>query len=192
MKYIAVLSLMILMGCGMSSQKKEIETFAKCDFSVHKIEKFDLAGNDVPQWIEDKKFDLSHTPSLMLGWMNKNVPFEALFLCKIVNPTDSKAAIHAFDYVILLEGVEIAAGTFDRGITILPHEATEVPLEISGNMYDMLSKHQETFINFISQPEGEIRVTFKIKPTFLLANQEIKSPTYFNFEKVITRQMFLK
>lgn len=193
MKYIVLVCCFVLLSCGFNNQKEELETLGKCEFNLHKIQSFTIAGTSVSSLIENKNFDFAKMPQFLLGFMNKDLPLDAVLDVEIKNPTAKNAAINQFDYIVLFEGVEIANGTVDKPINAAANKTTVVPVQVKGDVYDLITTNGDRFLNFLKgNADAKATVTFKIKPTIRIAGQPVKSPTYFSFDKQITKAMFLK
>lgn len=185
--------LFLLSACGFGEQKKELENLAECKFSVESIDEFKISGVSIQEMIEKKNYDISKMPKFITGFLSKNLPLDALINVTIVNPTSSKASVNEFDYIILFEGTEIANGRVDRPIKIGAGEETLIPLVLKGNVYNLLTKNEQVFFQFLKgDKNAKATVTFKVKPTVVVAGQSIKSPSYFSFDKVITPEMLLE
>ncbi len=193
MRYIVLICCFVFMGCGFSNQKEELETLGKCEFNLHKIQSFTIAGTSVNSLIEKKNFDLAQMPQFLLGFMNKELPLDAVLDVEIKNPTAKNAAINQFEYIVLFEGVEIANGTVDKPINAAANKTTIVPVQVKGDVYDLIANNGDMFLHFLKgEADAKAKITFKIKPTIHIAGQPVKSPTYFSFDKQITKSMFQK
>ncbi|WP_448607363.1 LEA type 2 family protein [Paenimyroides ceti] len=190
---LSLLFLFLLSACGFGEQKKELENLAECKFSVASIDEFKIAGVAVDEMIATKNYDISKMPKFIAGFLSKRLPLNALINVKIENPTSSKASVNEFDYIILFEGTEIANGVVDQPIKIEGGGSTVVPVNLKGNVYELLANNEQVFLQFLKgDKNAKATVTFKVKPTVMVAGKSVKSPGYFSFEKQITPETLLR
>lgn len=184
--------LFLLFSCGFNNQKKEIEALAKCTFSLEKIDNASIAGTSIKTIIEKENINVMQLPNIVMGFMNKSLPLDAVISLKVTNPTDEEAAMNAFDYIILFEDVEIASGEVNQSIRIASKDAQVIPIHIRGDVYELIQNNGEQFLNFFTKSNTVAKLTFKVKPSINVAGNLVKSPAYFSMDKQVTREMFIK
>ena len=193
-KYILICILAIIgSSCGVS---RKIDILEKCNYSIKSADSVYLAGKDISKLVKNKTFDLSNAPGLALALFRKNIPLSANVKLSINNPTSKTASINQFDYIILIKGQELAAGSIDRKISVESGATTIVPVQINTNIYSFLSngKTMEELVGFLSGAEsgpGEKKglVTIKIRPSFLVGNKLIKYPGYISIDKELSSKI---
>lgn len=180
-------------SCGIS---RKIDVLEKCTYSIKTADSVYLAGKDVSKLFKNKKFDLNNVPGLALALFRKNIPLSANVKISITNPNQKTAVINQFDYIILIKGQELAAGSVDRKISIESGATGIVPVQINSNVYSFLSnrKTMDELIAFLGGTEsgpGEKKslVTLKIRPSFMVGKKSIKYPGYINIEKELSSKM---
>jgi hypothetical protein len=180
-------------SCGIS---RKIDVLEKCNYSIKTADSVYLAGKDVSKLFKNKKFDLNNVPGLALALFRKNIPLSANVKISITNPNQKTAVINKFDYIILIKGQELAAGSVDRKISIESGATGIVPVQINSNVYSFLSnrKTMDELIAFLGGTEsgpGEKKslVTLKIRPSFMVGKKSIKYPGYINIEKELSSKM---
>ncbi|SDM07438.1 hypothetical protein SAMN05421813_105169 [Daejeonella rubra] len=193
-KYILICSLALLASsCGIS---RKIDVLEKCNYSIKSADSVYLAGKDISKLVKNKTFELSSVPGLALALFRKNIPLSANVKLSINNPTSKTAAINQFDYIILIKGQELAAGSVDRKISVESGATTIVPVQINSNIYSFLSngKTMEELVAFMGGAEsgpGEKKglVTIKIRPSFMVGNKLIKYPGYISIDKELSSKI---
>ena len=193
-KYILICILAVIASsCGVS---RKIDILEKCNYSIRSADSVYLAGKDISKLVRNKTFDLSNVPGLAIALFRKNIPLSANVKLSINNPTSKTASINQFDYIILIKGQELAAGSVDRKISVESGATTIVPVQINSNVYSFLSngKTMEELIAFMGGAEsgpGEKKglVTIKIRPSFMVGNKSIKYPGYISVEKELSSKM---
>lgn len=193
-KYILICILaLIASSCGIS---RKIDVLEKCNYSIKSADSVYLAGKDISKLVKNKTLELSSVPGLALAFFRKNIPLSANVKLSINNPTSKTAAINQFDYIILIKGQELAAGSVDRKISVEPGATTIIPVQINSNIYSFLSngKIMEEVVAFMGGSEsgsGEKKglVTIKIRPSFMVGNKLIKYPGYISIDKELSSKI---
>jgi hypothetical protein len=193
-KYILICILAVLAsGCGVS---RKIDILEKCNYSIKSADSVYLAGKDISKLVKNKTFELSNVPGLALALFRKNIPLSANVKLSINNPTSKTAAINQFDYIILIKGQELAAGSLDRKISVESGTTTIVPVQINSNIYSFLSngKTMEELVTFLGGAESgpaekKGLVTIKIRPSFMVGNKLIKYPGYISIDKELSSKI---
>jgi len=180
-------------SCGVS---RKIEILEKCNYSIKSADSVYLAGRDVSKLFKNNKFDLNNVPGLAIALFRKNIPLSANVKISINNPNPKTAVINQFDYIILIKGQELAAGSIDRKISVASGATGIVPVQINSNIYSFLSngKTMDELIAFLGGTDsgpGEKKslVTLKIRPSFMVGNKSIKYPGYISIEKELSSKM---
>ena len=193
-KYVLICILAFLVSsCGVS---RKIEVLEKCTYDIKSADDIFLAGKNMTQMFKNRTFDLSSAPSIALAMFRKNIPLKAKVNLSIYNPTSKGAVINQFDYIILVKGQEVAAGTVDKRINLVSGTTTTVPVQVNSNIYSFLSngKTMEELVEFMSgakngPTEKKIRISIKIKPSFMLGKELIKYPTYITIDREISSKI---
>lgn len=193
-KYVLICILAFLgSSCGVS---RKIEVLEKCTYNIKSADDIFLAGKDMTELFKNRTFDLSSAPNIAIAMFRKNIPLKANINLSIYNPTSKGAVINQFDYIILVKGQEIAAGTVDKRIDLVSGATTIVPVQVNSNIYSFLSngKTMEELVEFLSgaksgPAEKKSKVSIKIRPSFMLGKELIKYPTYITIDKEISSKI---
>ena len=183
-----------LASCNLNNQARQINALENCTYEITSADSMYVAGRDVNKLIQNKNFDINNMPELALAYMSQNIPFKAKLNLEIKNPTGDKASINRFEYIILLKDQELATGTVDQKVSVGPGETTLVPVNVQGNLYQILSngKTMKDIVEFvkgsnaIGGPEKKGIVTLKIKPTIEVGSKLVAYPGYITINKEIS------
>lgn len=184
----------LLSSCNLNKQAKQVNAFEKCTYEITSADSVYVAGKDVNKLIKNNNIDLNNMPELAIAYMRQNIPFKAKLNLQIKNPTTDKAAINRFEYIVLLKDQELANGTVDQQVSVEPGGTTVVPVNIKGNIYQILSngKTMNEIMDFMKGsktaggPEKKGVVTLKIKPTIEIGNKLVAYPGYITINKEIS------
>lgn len=198
MKQITIfcLAAIIITGCGLNKQARQIEALEKCTYEISSADSIYLAGRDVSKLVKNRSFEVSNVPELALALFRKNIPLKARVNLKISNPSANEAAINQFEYIVLIKNQEIANGFVNQKITVEPGGTTTVPVRVNSNIYAFLSngKTMEEVLEFVRGGESGAAerkgvVTIKIKPTIDVGGKLVKYPGYITIDKEVSSKI---
>lgn len=194
MKKIFLLFLILsLSACDVINQKKDFEIIADCDFQLDRIEKFELANVPLQKMMQTNNFDFTQFPTLALAYFQKKIPLDAQIVVSAHNPSEQKANLTAFDYLIYMDDVQVAEGQVNEKTEILPESTTLIPIAIKGDVYQVIADNQDKWIALLSnRDEANVVLKIKVKPVIELVGTEMKMPGYLTFEKKIDGNLLQK
>ncbi|MGX5689000.1 hypothetical protein [Arcticibacter tournemirensis] len=188
-------SLILLHSCGIDSQVKRLEALEGCTYSIVSADSVYLANTDISRLIRKRGFDLSGAPAVAFAFMQQTLPLKAVLRMKIENPGKDEAGINEFDYKIVLKGVELTSGSYNRKIVIAPEGGTaDVALKIDSELYPILSnpEYQKAVTAFLSsEEERKTIITLMIKPSFTIGNEKVSYPGYIDINKEVSNKQLL-
>jgi LEA14-like dessication related protein len=191
-----LLSALVLTGCGLNKQARQIEALEKCTYEINSADSIYLAGRDISQLVKNRTFELRNVPELALALFRKNIPLKARVNLTINNPTSSEAAINQFEYIVLIKNQEIANGFVNQKVSIQPGGTTTVPVRVNSNIYSFLSngKTMEEILDFVRGGESGASerkgvVTIKIKPTIDVGGKLVQYPGYITINKEVSSKI---
>ncbi|WP_026897361.1 NDR1/HIN1-like protein [Daejeonella oryzae] len=184
-------------SCNLNNQAKQVNALEKCTYEITSADSVYVAGKNVSKLIQNNSIDINNMPELAIAYMRQNIPFKAKLNLQIKNPTQNKASINQFEYIVLLKDQELARGTVDQKVSVEPGETTRVPVNVKGNIYQILSngKTMKDIVEFlkgtkaVGGPEKKGIVTLKIKPTIEVGNKLVAYPGFITINKEISSNM---
>lgn len=190
---VLVTTSLILVSCGIKDTKNDIQNLAKCKFEIVSVKEMTIAGTSIDKLVKNGNLDIGRLPNVAIAALQKNIPLDAILNIEIQNPTDKKASIDEFDYIILFENEELANGTVDQPISVPAKETSIVPVKIKGEIYQMIFGNNKTLLNFLlGENTAKANFTIKVKPTFTIAGKKIKYPGYISIDKKLSREILFK
>lgn len=186
-------------SCTLDRQAKALRALEKCKYEFVSADSVFLAGTDVNKLIANGQVDISRLPGVALGFLNRDIPLSGVLNVRITNPTSNLAGIQQFIYKIAVEGNEIVDGTSDLPIEVPGGETVVVPVKLQANVYKFLSDRQtlNKLLAFAHSAQSgksdqKINLTFSIKPTLALGNQQLNYPGYIKIDKQIDAEFLTK
>lgn len=194
---------LIVSGCGLNRETRALRALQHCDFQLAGLEQVTLAGVDLSRLLDqEQELDLSRLPALAFAYLNQDLPLDATLQVQIHNPTKNLAGIGEFEYIILLDDLELVDGTSNLAISVPSESTITTPIRLRANIYKLLSNgnNLQRILQFLNtehtsgrQLQDEaLNLTFKIKPTLTLARQPIQYPGYITVQKSLDRQTILE
>lgn len=204
-----LISFIVLLGfnfssCGLNKESRTMRALKDCKYELVGVDSLILSGMDIAQLLDSKnqQINLSGIPAIAMGYLSQNLPLSAKLQLEITNPTNRLAGIRQFEYIILLDGMQLLEGTSNLPISVPSGSTVVVPVHLQANVYPLLSNgdNLQRVLNFINGSRAGasnnttdiLNLTLRLKPTITLANQAVQYPGYINVERSIDRATLLR
>jgi hypothetical protein len=161
-----------------------METFSKCQFRLASVEGVTVA--DIPMQGVTKISDINVMDLLKLkGALSGGaLPLHLTLNLEVKNPNSSPAGMNKFEWLLYMDDNQLTSGILEKRVEIGPNGAVgTVPLAVELDLRKVLSgKTLDSMLNLAMNIAGEgtkpTRLTVKMKPSILVANQELEYPDY--------------
>lgn len=187
---------LVLAGCiGLTScdivnqlagQVQSVANLAKCEFNLKNVSNVSVAGVNVKN-LTQGKLSATDVMNLVAAYTSKQVPLAMDVNVNVKNPTKQQAAMTALDWVLAIDGSDVANGVSTKSHTIKPSTTTTVPLGVQtdlGNIFS--SKGVESLKNFASSFTSEgtsSKVGLRVRPKLSVGSTQVPFPNYIKLEK---------
>lgn len=182
-------------SCEVKEQADKLKALEQCTYEIVSADSVYIAGTDASQLLSNGGLNLLQAPQLAFAYIQQKMPVKAILQLRVTNNGTQEAGINQFEYKVYIKETELITGFIDQTITVAPNGGTAtVPVRIDKDFYALISSpaNQEAVTGFLtSQTEKIAAVTFKIKPRFLIGNQVIEYPDYFDISKQISNTTIL-
>ncbi|WP_165020178.1 MULTISPECIES: hypothetical protein [unclassified Dysgonomonas] len=172
----------VLIGCN--SVQKELTSaynITKCEYSYKSISGIKVSGMNLSNGVS-----ITQIPKItsILSGNASSIPLDFTLNLNIKNPNESAAILHGLQYVISIDDIEFTKGAVNETLNIAAGESQSLPLNIGVDLATLArTNSQETIVeiakNFVGIGSQKSNVSVKLKPTFMIGNTPITSPTYF-------------
>lgn len=191
-------------SCGLNKESRTMQALKDCKYELVGVDSLLLSGMDIAQLLDSRnqQINLAGIPAIAMGYLSQNLPLTAKLQLEITNPTNRLAGIRQFEYIILLEGMQLLEGTSDLPISVPSGSTVVVPVHLQANVYPLLSNgdNLQRVLNFIngsrdgisSNTTDKLNLTLRLKPTISLANQAVQYPGYITVERSLDRATLLR
>ena len=96
-------------------------------------------------------------------------------------------AMLLIDWILAIDGTDLASGVNSQGYTIKPSATTTVPLGVSADLADLFSKQGidalKTFASSFTSEGVSSKVGLRVKPSMSVGTATVPFPDYIKLEK---------
>ena len=187
---LALAGTFLLNSCDMLNQVADqfvsVANLVNCDFSLKNVSNVTVAGVNVKN-VTNGNLTAADVLKLVAAYNSKKVPLGMDVNVDITNPTSTKAAMTALDWILAIDGTDLASGVNSQGYTIKPSATTTVPLGVSADLADLFSKQGidalKTFASSFTSEGVSTKVGLRVKPSMSVGTATVPFPDYIKLEK---------
>lgn len=184
-KYFLVLlpALMLLSSCSVLQEAGKFANIVNCRFRLESVKQLTLAGVNVQNVKKLSDLTLVDGAKLATAVASGQFPLTFTLNTEVSNPNASSAKMTQFDWILLIDDIEMTAGTVNNSYTIPAKGASVIPMQINIDLKKALSgKSADAIINFGLNLAGTgnepTRFTLKVRPTISVGAYSITYPNY--------------
>jgi len=169
-----------------ANQFSSVANLANCEFALKNVDNVSVAGVNVKN-LTKGKLSATDVVRLVAAYQSKQVPLSMNVNVDITNPTTTQAAMTAMDWILAIDGTDMANGVNSKSYTIKPSTTTTVPLGVNTDLGNLFSKEGvESLKNFASSFTNEgisSKVGLRVKPSISVGTTQVPFPNYIKLEK---------
>ncbi len=170
----------------LASDVASVANLRNCEFNLKNVNNVSVAGVNVKN-LTQGQLSATDVVKLVAAYQTKKVPLAMNVNVDVKNPTTQQAAMTALDWILAIEGKDMASGVNTKGYTIMPSTTTVVPLGVSTDLGDLFSKEGvdklKSFASSFTKEGTSSKVGLKVKPTLNVAGTPVTFPNYIKLEK---------
>ena len=180
----------VLSSCGifdqLASQFTSVANLANCKFALHNVANVSVAGVNVKN-LTQGNLSATDVVKLVAAYQSKKVPLALDVNVDVTNPTTTQAAMTALDWILAIDGTDMANGVSSKNYTIRPSATTMVALPVSTDLGQLFSqKGLDALKNFASSFTSEgvsSKVGLRVRPKLTVGSTQVPFPNYITLEK---------
>ena len=180
----------LLSSCDVLTQVADqfvsVANLANCDFSLKNVTNVNVAGVNVKN-LTQGNLTAADVVKLVAAYQSKKVPLAMDVNVDIKNPTTTQAAMTALDWILAIDGTDMANGVNTKSYTIKPSTTTTVPLGVNTDLGDLFSKKGvealKTFASSFTNEGISSKVGLRVKPSMSVGTAVVPFPNYIALEK---------
>ena len=186
MKYAHLFFLVLFFASTSCKTLMSYTNILKCDFRMKSMTNTKLAGMEIQNIKGLSDLNFIQAGNLTRAYLTGNMPLEFQLNIEGKNPNPAEAALARFDWILLIDDIQMATGTNEREYHIPANDGTQIiPLSISVNLLDLLTNESKNSLlnfgfNLADAGNKPTRVDLKIKPTIYLNSIPISYPGYID------------
>lgn len=170
----------------LANQFTSVANLANCEFNLKNVSNVSVAGVNVKN-LTQGNLSATDVVKLVAAYQSKQVPLSMDVNVDITNPTTTQAAMTALDWILAIDGTDMASGVNSKSYTIKPSATTTVPLGVNTDLADLFSKKGlDALKNFASSFTNEgisSKVGLRVKPSLSVGTTQVPFPNYITLEK---------
>jgi LEA14-like dessication related protein len=170
----------------LTSQVSSVANLVNCDFSLKNVSNISIAGVNLKN-ITSGNLSATDVVKLVAAYQSKQVPLSMDLNVNVKNPTNQQAAMTAMDWILAIDGTDVANGASNRTYTIKPSTTTTVPLGINTDLGQLFSsKGVDALKNFASSFSNDgtsSKIGLRIRPSMTVGTTQVPFPNYIKLEK---------
>lgn len=175
---------MMFAGCDVVQQAQQTYNLTKCDFRIQSVQNITLAGINVQNYKSIKDLNIADGIKLTAAVAKSSFPLSLQLNLEGKNPNTTSAGLNKIDYILLIDDIQMTAGSVDKSFTIPPNNGTTIiPMMFTFDLKQVLQgKSLDAILNFGFNLAGvgnkPTRIKIKLKPSIRVGMTEIQYPGY--------------
>ena len=169
-----------------ANQFSSVANLANCEFNLKNVSNVTVAGVNVKN-VTNGNLTATDVVKLVAAYQSKKVPLAMNVNVDITNPTTQQAAMTALDWILAVDGTDMANGVNSNSYTIKPSATTTVPLGVNADLAELFTKKSvEALKNFAGSFNNDgtsSKVGLRVKPSISVGTAQVPFPDYIVLEK---------
>lgn len=186
MRNLRILFLLLLITGASCKTLMTYTNVLNCDFRMETLTNTKLAGISIQKLNSFSDLNFLNAGSLTKAYLSGNIPLSFQLNIEGKNPNTTAARIAKFDWILLIDDVQMVSGTNEREYQIAANGGTQlIPLNISVNLLEVINNETKSSLlnfafNLADAGNKPTRVAIKIKPTIYVGSIPIAYPGYID------------
>lgn len=169
-----------LFSCDVTKELSGAYNMINCQYSYKSISGLTVSGMNLSNGVSP--LYIPKLTSILTGSAT-SIPVDFTLNLNVKNPNQSEALLHGLQYIVSIDDIKFTSGTLNKSLNIPSGETQTLPLTIGIDLASLMKNNSKEAItdiakNFIGIGSKKSNVTVQVKPTFLIGNTPITSPTY--------------
>ncbi|MBR4506882.1 MAG: LEA type 2 family protein [Bacteroidales bacterium] len=189
---LVVIGSMLFSSCDiltdMMNQANSLANLKNCEFNLKNVNNVNVAGVNVKN-LSQGNLTAADVVKLVAAYQSKKVPLSMNVNMDVKNPTAQEAALSVLDWILAIDGRDMASGTTNQRYTIKPSTTSTVPLGVSTDLGDLFSQKGldalKAFASSFTNEGISSKVGLRVKPSLAVGTTTIPFPSYITLEKKI-------
>jgi hypothetical protein len=192
-----LLSFAVAAACSSCRSIFQAKRLASCAFEFHSFTDLIVAGTKLDGISKLSDLNMFDAGKLAAGFMRGELPMELTANIKIINPNNKTAALNSLDWILIVEGAELARGQINQRFEVAPGGGQMLlPVKINANLAEALKgSDRGSLMNLLFNISGKggimpSDVSIRVKPSMSVAGVQVKMPGYVTVKKAISSRHY--
>lgn len=180
---ISMLAIALLMtSCNVGQQLAGAYNMTKCEYSYNSMNNVSLAGINLSN-PSLSALNVLKLTSILTGTAS-SIPLNMTLNVNIKNPNATAAMLNGLSYIVSIDDIQFTTGQINRPINIASGATSVLPIAVGVDLATLMKNNSKDAVmnigkNIAGISNTKSKITVQIRPTFLVGNVPIASPTYF-------------
>ena len=173
-----------------ANQAAQMYNLVNCTFDFNNVNNIQMLGINLNKGMTKNDLNVSQLLTLTNALINKSLPVSFNVNLDIDNPNSITAAMTKMDYVLTLNGKQVANTTLNQGINIPANSKGSVSIPITTDLFQLFSgESADAIVNLAFKLAGAssepVNVGIKVKPYININGYQMAYPDYITMNKVL-------
>ena len=179
-----------LTSCDILNQVAQMANFAKCTFDFKNVSNIQMLGIDLSKGMTKENLNVSQLLSLTNAVMSKKLPVTFNINLNVDNPNSIAASMAKMDYIVSLNGKQVASTTLNQAINVPAKSSNVVSIPITTDLFQLFSgESADAIVNLAFKLAGAnsdpVNLGIKVKPYITINNSQLAYTTYISLDRVL-------
>ncbi len=173
-----------------ANQAAQMYNLVNCTFDFNNVNNIQMLGINLNKGMTKNDLNVSQLLTLTNALINKSLPVSFNVNLDIDNPNSITAAMTKMDYVLTLNGKQVANTTLNQGINIPANSKGSVSIPITTDLFQLFSgESADAIVNLAFKLAGAssepVNVGIKVKPYININGRQMAFPDYITLNKAL-------
>lgn len=179
-----------LASCDVLTQVAQMANFANCKFNFDSVDQIEMLGLKLHKGMSKSDLNAVQLLSLANSIANRKLPVTFNVNVGVNNPNSIAASMSKMDYIISLNGKEVANTSLSKSINVPANGNSVVTIPITTDLFQLFSSESaDAIVNLAFKLAGAssepVNVGLKVKPYINIGGQQLAYPDYITMNKVL-------
>ena len=170
----------VLVGCDAAKGLSGAYNMINCNYSYRSISGLTVSGINASSGLSVA--NIAKVTSILSGTAS-SIPLNFTLNMDVNNPNQSAAMLNGLQYIVSIDNIQFTTGSLNQSLNIAAGQTQTLPINIGIDLATLMQNNSKDAVLGIAKSllgisSNTSNVTVQLKPTFLIGNTPISSPTY--------------
>ena len=172
-------------SCDVAKQVVGTYLLTQCKYIFNSITGLSLGGVNLQNINSISSLNPLAAANLLAAFTTSSgsLPLNFTLNLDVSNSGSQAAMLNSANYILEIDGLEMTQGAVNQQLKVDPGQKAMLPITMSFDLKKVMSGQsgdaiKNLALNFAGIGSNPSKVTFKLKPSLLIGNQTLNSPSY--------------